>query len=158
MQAPNRPFGFFIDHVPPNRLGKRTQLFGVSRQPMNAIAYFEIQSSHPEQAIAFYQALFSWQFTRDNQIPIPYWRIETGGIRGGLLQRPAPTPPPASGTNAYVCSIEVSDIDAISSKILSLGGQVALPKFAVPGVCWHAYFIDPDGNTFGVFQPDPAAR
>jgi uncharacterized protein len=125
---------------------------------MNAIAYFEIQSANPEKAIAFYQALFGWRFTRDDQLPIPYWRIETGGIRGGLLQRPAATPPPECGTNAYVCSIEVSDIDAVAEKVLPLGGKVALPKFAVPGVCWHAYFVDPDGNTFGLFQPDPAAR
>ncbi len=125
---------------------------------MNAIAYFEIQSANPENAIKFYQALFGWRFKRDEQLPIPYWRIETGGIRGGLLARPAATPPPECGTNAYVCSIEVSDIDAVANKALSLCGKVAMPKFAVPGVCWHAYFIDPDGNTFGVFQPDPAAK
>jgi predicted enzyme related to lactoylglutathione lyase len=132
--------------------------FALSRQPMNSIAYFEIQAANPEQAIAFYQALFGWRFTRDDQLPIPYWRIETGAIRGGLLQRPAATPPPQCGTNAYVCSIEVADFDAVANKILSLGGQVALPKFAVPGVCWQGYFIDPDGNTFGVFQADTAAR
>jgi predicted enzyme related to lactoylglutathione lyase len=40
----------------------------------------------------------------------------------------------------------------------SAGDRVALPKFAVPGVCWHGYFIDPDGNTFGVFQPDSTAK
>jgi predicted enzyme related to lactoylglutathione lyase len=102
---------------------------------MNAIVYFEVQSANPENAITFYQALFGWRFRRDDQLPIPYWRIETGGIRGGLLPRPAATPPPECGTNAYVCSIEVSDIDAVADKILSLGGKVALPKFAVPGVC-----------------------
>jgi predicted enzyme related to lactoylglutathione lyase len=125
---------------------------------MNAIGYFEVQSTNPEKTIAFYQALFSWRFTRDDHLPIPYWRIETGGIRGGLLKRPAATPPPECGTNAYVCSIEVADIDAVSDTILSLGGIVALPKFAVSGVCWQAYFVDPDGNTFGVFQTDSAAR
>jgi uncharacterized protein len=125
---------------------------------MNSIAYFEIQSSNPEQTISFYHALFGWRFTRDDQLPIPYWRIDTGEMRGGLLQRPAATPPPQCGTNAYVCSIEISNIDAIANKIVSLGGQVALSKFAVPGLCWQAYFIDLDGNTFGVFQVDSAAR
>jgi predicted enzyme related to lactoylglutathione lyase len=125
---------------------------------MNTIAYFEIQAAHPESVIAFYREAFGWRFTRDEHLPIPYWRIDTGGIRGGLLQRPAKTPPPECGTNAYVCSIEVSDIDAATQTILSLGGKVALPKFAVPSVCWHGYFVDPDGNTFGVFQPDPTAK
>jgi uncharacterized protein len=125
---------------------------------MNTIAYFEIQAADPETAIAFYRELFGWQFNRAGNVPIPYWRIETTGIRGGLLQRPAQTPPPECGTNAYVCSIEVADLDAVADKIPRLGGKVALPKFAVPGVCWHAYFIDPGGNTFGLFQADPAAK
>jgi predicted enzyme related to lactoylglutathione lyase len=126
--------------------------------PMNTIAYFEIQAAQPDSAIDFYHAVFGWQFTPIEGLPIPYWTINTGGIRGGLLQRPAKTPPPECGTNAFVCSIEVSDIDATTQAVLSRGGQVALPKFAVPGVCWHGYFIDLDGNTFGVFQPDPTAR
>lgn len=125
---------------------------------MNSVAYFEIHSSQPEAAVRFYQELFGWRFTRDENVPIPYWRIETDGIHGGLLERPAETPPLKCGANAFVCSVEVSDIDAEAERIESLGGAVALPKFAVPGVCWHAYFVDPDGNTFGIFQPDPAAR
>jgi len=27
----------------------------------------------------------------------------------------------------------------------------------VPGVCWQGYFLDTEGNTFGVFQPDSSA-
>jgi predicted enzyme related to lactoylglutathione lyase len=34
---------------------------------------------------------------------------------------------------------------------------VALPKYALPGMAWQGYFIDTEGNTFGVHQPDPDA-
>lgn len=125
---------------------------------MNTIAYFEIHSSQPEAATRFYGELFGWRFNKVENLPIPYWRIETDGIHGGLLERPAEMPPQECGANAFVCSVEASDIDAQSERIESLGGTVALPKFAVPGIGWHAYFVDPDGNTFGIFQPDPAAR
>jgi predicted enzyme related to lactoylglutathione lyase len=125
---------------------------------VNSPNYFEIQADDPARAVRFYSQAFGWQFEKADGLPIDYWRIVTDGIRGGLLKRPAPAPPPASGTNAFVCSMEVRNIDETSSRIASAGGQVALPKFAVPGVCWQAYFIDPDGNTFGLFQPDPAAR
>ena len=91
-------------------------------------------------------------------MPVEYWRIATDGMRGGLVKRPAPVPPQQSGTNAFVCSIEVENFDAIASKITHHGGQVALPKFAVPGVCWQGYFIDIDGNTFGIFQVDANAK
>lgn len=124
---------------------------------MDAIAYFEIHVDRPEVAIEFYSQAFGWKFTLAEGFPIPYWRIETSGIRGGMLQRPVPAPPLGSGTNAFICSVEVADFDAVAEKILRLGGQVALPKFAVPGLCWQGYFIDPAGNTFGLFQPDESA-
>jgi predicted enzyme related to lactoylglutathione lyase len=53
--------------------------------------------------------------------------------------------------------MEVSDFEATVKCITDAGGIVALPKFAVPGVCWQGYFLDPDGNSFGIFQPDPSA-
>jgi uncharacterized protein len=125
---------------------------------MNAPNYFEIQVDDTSRARRFYEQLFGWEFSREENAPVEYWRIKTSGIRGGLLKRPAKTPPPQHGTNAYVCSIEVRDFDATARQAEALGAQVALPKFAVPGVCWQGYFLDPEGNTFGVFQPDPNAR
>jgi len=74
-----------------------------------------------------------------------------------LLQRPAKTPPPQCGTNAFVCSLEVENFDATAKTILHLGGVVALPKFAVPGTCWQGYFVDTEGNTFGIFEVDENA-
>jgi len=89
---------------------------------------------------------------------VEYWRIDADGQRGGLLPRPAKTPPMGFGTNAFVCSMEVKNFDETAGKIQSLGGLVALPKFAVPGVCWQGYFLDTEGNTFGLFQVDSQAK
>jgi uncharacterized protein len=125
---------------------------------MNSPGYFEIQADDPEQAVGFYTAVFGWKFTKQIGLPTDYWRIETEGLRGGLLRRPASAPPPRSGTNAYVCSIEVKNFDATAATILKNGGQVAMPKFAVPGTCWQGYFLDASGNTFGLFQVDQNAQ
>jgi len=125
---------------------------------MNAPDYFEIQADDIERAKHFYATVFEWTFTKAEGLPIEYWRIETEGARGGLLPRPAPVLPPQSGTNAFVCSMQVENFEATAEKILSLKGQIALPKFAVPGVCWQGYFIDPEGNTFGLFQVDAEAK
>lgn len=125
---------------------------------MNSPAFFEIQADDPERAVRFYAAVFGWQFTKVPGLPVEYWLIQAENMRGGLLKRPAPLQPPQSGTNAYVCSMEVRDFDATASAILKNGGQVAMPKFAVPGTCWQGYFLDPQGNTFGVFQADPNAK
>jgi uncharacterized protein len=120
--------------------------------------YFEIQADDPQRAIKFYVQVFGWKFSEVKGLPIQYWTIETGGSRGGLLKRPAKTPPPECGTNAFVCSLEVANFDTTAQTIEQLGGIVALPKFAVPKTCWQGYFVDLDGNTFGIFQVDPNAK
>lgn len=74
-----------------------------------------------------------------------------------MLSRPAATPSAGQGTNAYVCTVQVDDYDAIEGRILDAGGQVALPKMALTGMAWQGYYLDPEGNTFGVHQPDPNA-
>ncbi|WP_234572722.1 VOC family protein [Rhodohalobacter sp. 614A] len=120
--------------------------------------YFEIQADDLQRASDFYGEIFGWKFQKNPHAPVEYRWIETGGTRGGLLKRPADTPPPECGTNAYVCSIEVDDFDATAKKIEKLGGQVAMPKFAVPKVCWQGYFLDTEGNTFGIFEVDEKAQ
>jgi predicted enzyme related to lactoylglutathione lyase len=125
---------------------------------MNTIGYFEIQSSDPVRDIQFYKAIFGWKFIKEEFVPIEYYRIETNSIHGGLLKRPAKVPPPESGTNAFVCSVQVESFDKTSELILGNNGQVALPKFAIQGRCWQGYFIDLDNNTFGVFEVDVNAK
>ncbi len=125
---------------------------------MNTIGYFEIQTNNPLALIDFYQQLFGWKFEQQFGLSIDYWHIETNSISGGLLKRPAPTPPPAHSANAFVCSIEVEDYDLMQAKILQLGGAIVVFKFAIPNRCWQGYFTDPDANTFGLFQSDFNAK
>lgn len=125
---------------------------------MNDVQYFEIQADDPQKAIDFYSTIFGWQFTKQDGLPVEYYQIKTEGINGGLLKRPAAVPGPEQGTNAYVCSMIVENFDATAEKILQKGGQIALPKFAIPGKCWQGYFIDTQGNTFGLFHVDENAK
>lgn len=125
---------------------------------MNTVGFFEIQSSDPQREMKFYSAVFGWDFMRQENVPIEYYLIKTDTIFGGLLKRPAPVPPTHSGTNAYVCSMQVASFDKTSKLVLDNGGQIAMPKFAVPGRCWQGYFIDADHNTFGIFEVDENAK
>ncbi|KAK6516683.1 hypothetical protein TWF506_006576 [Arthrobotrys conoides] len=125
--------------------------------------YIEIQATIPSRAITFYTTIFpSWSFQKDDSLPIEYYRgtisppsnstSPTTAIN--ILKRPAQTPDPMQGTNAFVCSFPVDDepaFDDLQSKVLELGGQIAMEKFPVPGRGWHGYFLDTEGNTFGVF-------
>lgn len=131
---------------------------------MSRVVHFEIQADDLERAKTFYAAAFGWSFEDYGQFTgSPYWGIVTGpddqaGINGGLLQRPAPAPGPGQGTNGYVCTMQVDDYDATEKLILDAGGQVALPKTALMGMAWQGYYLDSEGNTFGIHQPDPEAK
>ncbi len=131
---------------------------------MSRVVHFEIQADDVERAKAFYAAVFGWSYEDYSQYVggTTYWGVTTGpedqpGINGGLLQRPVPAPGPEQGTNAYVCTMGVDDYDATEKRILDAGGQVALPKMALPGMAWQGYYLDSEGNTFGIHQPDPEA-
>ena len=54
--------------------------------------------------------------------------------------------------------VSVDAIDDSTKTILAAGGTNVVPKMALPGVGWTAYFADTEGNTFGVIQFDPGAR
>lgn len=125
---------------------------------MNTIGYFEIQSSEPKREIEFYQAIFGWRFIKEEFVQIEYYRIETNTLYGGLLKRPVPNPYQENSTNAFTCSIQVHNFDITSELILKHGGQIALPKFAIPGRCWQGYFRDQDNNVFGIFEVDENAK
>jgi len=125
---------------------------------MNFISYFEIQSSDVQKSIGLYSRVFGWKFIKEEFVPIEYYRIETDGIGGGLLKRPAPTPPTMSGTNAFTCSIQVEKFDQAAKLILENGGQVAQTKFAIQNRCRQGYFIDDDNNVFGIFEVDENAK
>ncbi len=129
----------------------------------NRVVHFEIQVENPERAIKFYTDVFGWRFEQWGEQK--YWMVMTDekdskepGINGGLLLRPAKTPPHEYGTNAYVCTMQVDNFDDIAEKIMNAGGMVAMPKFAFPGMAWQGYFIDTEGNTFGLHQTDVNAK
>lgn len=126
---------------------------------MPRIVHFEIQADDPERAMAFYRDLFEWRF--DNYFP-DYWGVITGeegtlGINGGLGRRPGPRPEAGQPANSFICVVEVDDIDAYSERALSLGASATAEKHTIPGVGYSAYFADPEGNTFGLFQDDSSA-
>lgn len=128
---------------------------------MSRAVHFEIHANNPQMLIDFYSNLFGWSFSK---FPTgEYWMIKTGpdsqpGINGGLLPRPGPAPGPMASPNAFVITVDVDDLDASMAKAQRGGAFLCVPKMAIPGVGWLAYFKDPDGNIFGMMQMDAGAN
>ncbi len=132
---------------------------------MNRIVHFEIQADEPERAAKFYRDVFGWDIQKWEGTSMEYWLVMTApkdstehGINGGLLRRPMALSKEMCGSNAFVCTVAVNNYDEYAQKIEAAGGRVAMPKFAIPGMAWQGYYIDSEGNTFGIHEADPRAK
>jgi predicted enzyme related to lactoylglutathione lyase len=126
---------------------------------MPRVVHFEIHAGDPDRAVNFYQNLFGWTFQKWEG-PMPYWLVTTGpddqpGINGGLVPRQGEID--GQAVIAYVCTVDVADVDASQEKALANGGQVVVPKMPIPGMGWLVYCKDTEGNIFGMMQGDPNA-
>jgi uncharacterized protein len=118
----------------------------------HTIVHFEIPAHNVERAQHFYGQLFGWQFA------VPpgfenYWLIkleDTGESIGGLL----PHREPFRGTLHY---IGVSSVEASQAKVERLGGEIMVPKSAVPNTGWFAFCRDTEGNLFALWEDDLSA-
>ena len=132
----------------------------------NRVSHFEIHADDIMRASNFYREVFGWDI---QGWPMPdgttYWMIMTApkdsaeiGINGGFIQRPCPAPAGPQGLTGYCCTITVESYDDVAKAILAHGGKEAMTKFALMGIAWQGYFLDTEGNTFGIHQPDVNAR
>lgn len=118
---------------------------------MSRVVHFEIPSDNPEKTVGFYEEVFGWKFNKWDG-PMDYWLIETGeegapGINGGLMKR-------QQEAQSVVNTIDVPSVDAFIQKVTDAGGTIAVPKMAVPSVGYLAYFLDTEGNMFGIMEQD----
>lgn len=125
--------------------------------------HFEIHADDVTRAVTFYQDVFGWVFQDWSEyVGAPYFGAVTGeegspGINGAIMQRHGDGGAAGAAVNGAVLTLGCEDYDSLHAAILEAGGQVALPKAALPGMAWQGYYLDTEGNVFGLHQPDPDA-
>ena len=122
---------------------------------MTRVVHFEFSTDKPDESIAFFENVFGWRIEKWDSKEIDYWLIMTGdpdkpGIDGGfgLTEK---------GFPGIVNTIDVDDVDAAMEKVLAHGGEMVMPKMAIPGVGYMAYFKDINGNVWSVMKEDRSA-
>jgi predicted enzyme related to lactoylglutathione lyase len=120
---------------------------------MPKIIHFEISADDPARASAFYERVFGWSITKWEG-PVDYWLVNTSdpersSINGAIRQR--------LSDETTVNTVDVSSIDEFTKRIVDAGGHVVASKSVIPGVGYHAYCADTEGNLFGIMQQDPSA-
>lgn len=129
----------------------------------NRVVHFEIQADDIERAATFYRSIFDWKIEKWEGME--YWMVMTAemdskepGINGGMLKRPVPLAEGQCGSNSFVCTVQVENYDEAAKKIEAAGGKVAMPKFSIADMAWQGYYLDTEGNTFGIHQVIPKGK
>lgn len=119
-----------------------------------SIVWFEIPADNLARAKKFYSTLFGWKISPFRGMK-DFLHIDTAGSDespdGGMLPRKGP---PHTVTN-YV---NVNSVEKYSAKIEKLGGNICMPKTAVPQMGYFAVFQDTEGNMFGIWESDAKAK
>ncbi len=118
------------------------------------VTHFEIYGDDPANLARFYARLFGWEI--EKAPGIGYWRIQTqsktgAGFDGGLTYRPA------DGPNSWLPYVTVASVDEALAEAQRMGAEIVRPKTPVPRTGWYAVLEDPQGNSFAIWQTDPAA-
>ena len=133
---------------------------------MNRVVHFEIHAANLDQAQKFYGDVFGWKITDLGSQMGNYRMVSTGedaagaawpGINGGITPRRGAAPLDGQPVNAFVCTLSIDNLDSYIDKVKTAGGSIALDKMQVPGVGWLVYVKDPEGNLFGMLQPEARA-
>lgn len=119
----------------------------------NAISWFEIATNNLEKAQTFYQTVLGCSLRRETMGPsegavFPYHRAGDG-VGGALMCGPTA---PARGSGGTLVYLDASpSLDAALKRATAAGGQIALPRQALPpGMGFFAHITDLDGNRVGL--------
>jgi predicted enzyme related to lactoylglutathione lyase len=138
---------------------------------MGRVVHFEIHADDPARAKQFYEDVFGWKIEKMGEQE--YWSVTTnpdgkdadktddkrnwGSIDGGLVPRKGASPAHDNPVSAFVCTIQVDDLNASSQKVVKHAGNIVVEKYAIAGLGWMCYCKDTEGNIFGLMQADDKA-
>lgn len=108
----------------------------------DAFVWFHNSSNRPAESTAFYESLLGWKPTEG-----PGGMTMFVGERGPF----ASVRPSDDGATAWLPYAQVDDVDAATSKAVSLGAQVVAPKTRGPA---GEYVVvrDPGGAAIALWQ------
>lgn len=116
----------------------------------NVVGWFEIPVSDMDRAIAFYEAVFEFQLSRQQIGTLDMawfpWVDDAVGSPGGLVFHPDYYKPSADGTLIYFTAFS-GDLNNELSRVENAGGKVLIPKRLITGeIGYMAVILDTEGN------------
>lgn len=125
----------------------------------NKMTHFAIHIDDMERAQHFYDEVFEWGFASYGSpdfYQVKADKTETGELIGALQARKYS--PVTEKIIGLECTMSVENVDEITEKVKTNGGQILMTKTAIPYVGWIAKFLDTEGNLLCAMQYDNNAR
>ena len=125
----------------------------------NRLTHFAIYTDDLERAKKFYRQVFQWGFASFGSpdfLQIKDRDTEAGELIGALQS--GKFSPLQEKITGLECTIGVENVDETIRRIQNGGGEVLLPKTAIPYVGWITKFLDTEGNLLCAMEYNTAAR
>ncbi|MFT3660105.1 MAG: VOC family protein [Gordonia sp. (in: high G+C Gram-positive bacteria)] len=118
--------------------------------PDGAPVWFDLTSSDPDRAAAFYGELFGWEVEDPDPGFAGYRNFLRHGRRvAGLVPHMAEAGGPS---NVWTVYFRTDDAQATAARIVGFGGAEQFPPMAVGDMGVVGYAVDPAGAAFGYWQ------
>jgi len=121
-------------------------------QEPGTISWVELESRDVDKAGGFYSKLFGWSAKVQDMGGGKKYTVFFDGpeMRAGLMAPEPKAPPMPAHWNVY---FQVDSADAIAKRAASLKAKTLVPPTDIPNMGRFAFFFDPQGAMFSVFQP-----
>ena len=123
------------------------------------MTHFAIHIDDIKRAKNFYEDVFEWGFTTygpPDFLQIKVDKTENAELIGALQSRKySPLKEKILGLE---CTIGVESVDEIIKRVENKGGQILMPKTAIPYVGWITKFLDTEGNLVCAMQSDSSVK
>ena len=117
-----------------------------------SLNWLSIPSKDPKARAAFLKAAFGWNAEVDKKMPGPFIANEiTKGVGADIS-------PIQNGMTQLMPSVHAGSIDKSLPKALAAGAKLVAPKFSMGPMGNLAIIVDPEGQTWGLWEPAPKAK
>jgi len=119
----------------------------------SSFIWYELLTSNPDAAAAFYGAVLGWTSKDSGQSGMDYRLFEMNGVAvGGSMALP-PGAAKSGMPPSWLGYVSVADVDHSVAGIVAAGGSLHMPAMDVAGVGRIAMVADPQGANFYVMKP-----
>jgi uncharacterized protein len=119
--------------------------------PRGRFVWFDLMTTQPEAAQAFYTAVTGWGTQKWDAMPYTMW-TNNGSPLGGIMALQNPAAPVH-----WLAYISTPDVDETAREATELGARVMVEPADIPTVGRYAVIADPQGAVFAAFTSFNAA-